>query len=329
MIDIVPMSAPELEAHLRQKSGTSEKLPGQWRSRIIASPESLFFSRSVANATLGLSAEVRASELLNLFKGQTPNGKVALLSESQTASGPAGWLIRATSPESLAFLWGLAPRKAKAEMLSCHEASMGSCLDDIEQFVSEGEKSKSNDRGILFAMVPSPNFLNSLPQLRTEVFLPNLIVTVGGACARLTRAPDFLKPVAHWSALHDSRVCELLKDHLGLEFHRELGRPPEVIGLSPKLSQPLTTPENKEVTTNISEKLSAKRFAAAAQEYGWGKSNAADLLKLARGRKVDFKRLKEWKEERIEETKRRKKIEEKEKPKMKNLWRKNTLTHSY
>lgn len=329
MIDIVPISVQELETHLRQKSATSEKLPGKWRSRIIDSSKPLFFSSSVANATLGLSAEIRASELLNLFRGQTPDGKVALLSESSSKSEPAGWMIRATSPESLAVLWGLAPRSAKSEMLSCHETSTGNCLDAIEQFVAEGEKNRSNDRGILFAMVPSPTFLNSTPQLRTEVFLPNLMVTVGGPCTRLARAPEFLKPVGHWSAYHDNRVCELLKHRLGLEFHRELGKPPEIIGLSPKLSQPLTTPENKGTTDNISEKLGAKKFAAAAKEYGWGKSNAADLLELARDQRADFKRLEKWKERRAQETKRRKENEAKQKPGIKNLWQKNTLTHSY
>lgn len=323
------MSVQELEGHLQRQKERTPKLAGKWRSRIVDSAESLFFSRSVGNATLGLSTEVRPGELLNVFRGQTPDGKVALLAESLSLDGPAGWLIRASSPESSAVLWGLAPRKAKSKILDCHETGTENCLDEIERFFFDGEKGRSSDRTILFAIVPSPTFFDSTPQLRTEVFLPNLLMTVGGSCARLARAPGVLEQAARWSQRHDDRICELMKDRLGLEFHREIGRPPELIGLSRILSDTLGTPPKNGLTNEISQKISEDRFSTKAKGYGWEKSNAADLLNLSRSRRVDFKRLKKWKEQRIKETKRRKEIEEKEKPGIKNFWRKTTQTHSY
>jgi hypothetical protein len=131
---------------------------------------------------------------------------------------------------------------------------------------------------------------------------------------------------AGWSAYQDNQICDLLHKSLGLEFHREGKRGPEVIGVSSKIWE---SHQAKTRPVPCAEKAQAHRFEVQCERNGWGKISAEALLRHSRDRLAEIKRLQKWREKRIEDTKKRKEREQKEKPGLKNLWKKNTQTHSY
>ncbi|MFO1458722.1 MAG: relaxase domain-containing protein [Verrucomicrobiota bacterium] len=239
-----------------------------------------------------LRSSVKESELLNLFKGVSPNGKVALLPNPLKAGSPDGWVIRFTAPKSIRDLWLLAPEKHRIAVEDTHGRALAASLGEFEGILigSRDAQSASTAPRALLAVVKADPFLMEVPQIEADVFFPNLLLPRKGPAERCPLSNAELKEVSVQLAnIYNEVLCEGLHRKLGLDLHREPSKDPQIVGVPEGLefSRPRFGGHLGKFSwfSKCHEELCFDYWHCQGDRQAWGRDAARELFKYGAMRK--------------------------------------------
>lgn len=321
MISISPTSVADLEKYFERSRKNGSIPNSSWTGEIGRSFRS--------------QEPVLLPELLSVFRGFTRDGKVRLFPEQIQKAEPDGWLIQATVPKAIRYIWALAPEKFRIGIEESHQFGVAYCLHSLERSFRgpENGRPESQIPGVLIALVPSDPFQQTDPQIKTDAFMANMLLPLHGRAQRcpLPLLPDELqKKSAGLTSLYYRKLCDRLHSTLGLEFHLESSKEPQVIGVPESLDFSHAQSEKRRggISSLVQSRESAKfeDWRTQAKSQGWGKVEATALLKHSAKRKTAWSTFESATREKLEKMR-----NESEPPKKvtKTLFKTTTLTHSY
>lgn len=285
------------------------------------------------SAYFGLEGSVQRQPLVSLFKGLTPDGKVALFPESLQEVAPDGWKIEFTAPPTVRNLWVLAPGREQAEFQTSHEHATSYCLGSLERALrgSVIGRVETQIPGIALAVSPQDPLKQMVPELRSIAFLPNLHMPIHGKADRIPLPADVLERKAKaLNSLYTEKLFGRLHWSLGLEFVKEGQKEARLIGVPETLD--FSSETRSKPASGLAKWLKSpltlqfEDWQSRVAGRGWDTKDAKALLQFSRERKSIWSAFENAKLERLE-----KKQIESEPPKKvtKTLFKTTTTTHSY
>jgi len=286
-----------------------------FRSRHSA--EEPYWVGDVATKILGLDSTVTFEVFHNLVNGRTPDGKSDLFTRSD-GSGPRAWYRRCTAPGSVSSVWALGSPVIQELISESHNDAVNSELICAERGVG-GDPNLEPDEylsSFLFACFPGRASRAQSPQLHTRV------VWINAAFSRFQvtqpLSAEQRKFIEALSNDYDGYLYRNLRSQLGrFRVPNYNGAQPEIIGVPAELYagyaracldrggpfEPVLRANGKASTRE--ELLECWR--RQAEDFGWGASEAAALIRCVRRERVclearrDGKSLtaEEYREERI------------------------------
>lgn len=293
-------------------------------------PDSLWMGE--VSAYFRLEGPVQRQPLVSLFKGLTPDGKVPFFSQIHEAV-PDGWLIQFTAPPTVQNLWAMAPDRDRTEIEACHEHGSSYCLYSLERALRGPTDGRLETQipGLSMAVVPSDPLKQTVPQVQTDAFLPNLHLPIHGAAQRVPFCPDELaKKAKRLNVLYNEKLFGRLHWSLGLEFTREASKECRIIGVPESLD--FSQEQSGKRRSGLSRLLHSPRslkfqeWQSRVEGRGWSKEDAKALMKFSREKKSiwsTFEKAKREKEEKIRTA------SEPPKKVTKTWFKTTTTTHTY
>lgn len=285
------------------------------------------------SAYFQLEGLVQRDELVSLFRGFTPDGKVLIVSDVPGKTAPDGWHIQFTAPPTVRNLWVLAPEPEQEDIRISHESAAGYCLQSLERAL----RGPVNDRvatqipSVAVAVVPADPTKQTVPELRSDAYLPNLHMPIHGRTERIPLPAESLERKAKaLNSLYTEKLFGRLHWSLGLEFVREGRDEARLTGVPDSLdftAEPSgRQPSRLARLFNGPLALKFRDWQSRALGRGWDQSDAKALLQFSRERKSIWSAFENSRLDRIE-----RKQSEAEPPKQvtKTLFKTKTITHSY
>lgn len=318
MITITPISVAAVENLFEGRLNSAGIPDSSWKGE--------------ASAYFRLEGPVQRQPLVSLFKGLTPDGKVPFFSRIHEAV-PDGWLIQFTAPPTVRNLWAMAPDRDRTEIEACHEHGSSYCLYSLERALRGPTDGRLETQipGLSMAVVRSDPLKQTVPQVQTDAFLPNLHLPIHGAAQRVPFCPDDLaKKAKRLNVLYNEKLFGRLHWSLGLEFNRESSKEFRIVGVPDSLDFSLG--QNRKRKSGLlsllhsPQSLKFQEWQSQVEAYGWGQKDAKALLKFSREKKSIWSTFEEAKREKEEKLR-----IESEPPKKitKTLFKTTTTSHSY
>lgn len=285
------------------------------------------------SAYFRLKDPVQRNPLVALFQGSTPDGKLHLFAGEAKESAPDGWLIQFTAPPTVRDLWAMAPGRDRAEIEACQEHGARYCLYSLERSFRGAPKGRIETQipGVSIAVAPSDPLKQTVPQLQTDAFLPNLHMPTHGKAERIPLLLETLeKKATALNALYNEKLFGRLHWSLGLEFVNEGSKDGRLVGVPGTLD--FTQEHAGKRPSGISRQLHTpltlkfQEWQSRIEGQGWSQKDANALLKFSRGKKSIWSGFNQATIE-----KQKKSPIESETPKKvtKTLFKTTTTTHSY
>ncbi len=189
---------------------------------------------------LGLSGQVEADQLYNLFAGRSPDGSRSLI-QRQRQEGRAehrpGWDLTFSVPKSVSVLWSQSSEPIQKVIQNLHHHAVESALSYLEDTATSTRRGKGGhilERvGLLVSTFEHSTSRALDPQLHTHALVMNLSVRSDGTTGTLSSLDLFLSKMAA-GALYRAELAKGLQEKLELELRKEHSWF-EVEGISPSL----------------------------------------------------------------------------------------------
>lgn len=285
------------------------------------------------SAYFRLNDPVQRSPLVALFQGSTPDGKLHLFAGETKAAAPDGWLIQFTAPPTVRDLWAMAPDRERIEIEACQEHAARYCLYSLERSFRGPTAGRLETQipGVSIAVVASNPLKQTVPQLQTDAFLPNLHMPTHGKAERIPLLLETLeKKATALNALYNEKLFGRLHWSLGLEFARDGSRDGRLVGVPGTLdfSREHAGKRPSGIWSLLHSPLAVKfrEWQSRAEGQGWGQNDAKALLQFSREKKSIWSAF-----EKAEREKQEKVRIASDPPKKvtKTLFKTTTMTHSY
>ncbi len=280
-----------------------------------------------------LKDPVQRSPLVALFQGSTPNGKLHLFAGEAKEAAPDGWLIQFTAPPTVRDLWAMAPGRDRAEIEACQEHGARYCLYSLERSFRGSAKGRLETQipGVSIAVAPSDPLKQTVPQLQTDAFLPNLHMPTHGKAERIPLLLETLeKKATALNALYNEKLFGRLHWSLGLEFVNEGSKDGRLVGVPGTLDfskeQAGKRPAGISSLLHTPLTLKFQEWQSRVEGQGWSQKDANALLTFSCGKKSIWSGFNQ-----ATIDKQKKSPSESETPKKvtKTLFKTTTMTHSY
>lgn len=191
---------------------------------------------------LGLTGQVQADQLYNLFGGLSPDGSYSLV-QRQRHEGKAehrpGWDLTFSAPKSVSVLWSQSEESRRARLQEIHAGAVRAALAYLQDTASSTRRGKGGrtleQTGLVVATFEHSTSRALDPQLHTHALVLNVSVRPDGTTGTLSSLDLFLSKMAA-GALYRAELAQRLQAELGLEIRREQAWF-EVEGVSPELVQ--------------------------------------------------------------------------------------------
>ena len=176
---------------------------------------------------LGLSGEVEADQLYNLFAGRSPRGERSLI-QNQSHEGKAehrpGWDLTFSAPKSVSALWSQADEGKRIALQNIHAKAVSEALGYLQNtavFTRRGKGGAELERvGLVCAMFEHSTSRALDPQLHTHALVMNLSLRDDHTSGTLSSLDLFLSKMTA-GALYRTELAKGLQKELGLAVHRE------------------------------------------------------------------------------------------------------------
>ena len=274
MITIKPITVAEISDRFATSRGGGTLPNSSWRGD--------------ARYLLPVTQPVPLRELLCVFNGYTPDAKVSLFPERLQKVDPAGWSIHALAPTTVRNLWVASSERTRLKIEQGHQFASSSCLHELERSFQDlkADLPTAETRGVLIAAVQQDPSVQRLPHLETEAYLPNLQLSLKGAAQRCPLFEFQLeKKATALTGIYQQALCDWLSETMGLDFVRENGREPLVVGVPESLgfseTQADKRPKTLATLLRSNESLKFEDWQGQAARQGWGKADADALVALA------------------------------------------------
>ena len=238
-----------------------------------------------ARYLLPVSAPVPLRELLCTFNGYTPDAKVSLLSPKLQNVEPQGWSIHAPAPTTLRNLWAVSGERSRHRLEQGHQHATSWCLYHLERSFLDlnANLPTSETRGVLIAKVRENPEMQSVPQLETEAYMPNLHLCLKGAAQRCPMSNHDLDAKAKaLTVVYRTTLSDWLSETMGLDVVQAVGREPVIVGVPESLQFKETTADKRPRTLatllRSTESLKFEDWQGQAAGQGWGKAEAEALV---------------------------------------------------
>lgn len=177
--------------------------------------------------SLGLTGEVDADDLYNLFDGLYPNGTASLI-QRQDHSGKSehrpGWDLTFSAPKSVSVLWSQCGDQLRSAIQGVQARAVTAALDYLEDtstFTRRGEGGRDFESvGLVCAMFEHSTSRALDPQLHTHALVMNLSIRDDGTTGTLSSLDLFLSKMSA-GALYRAELAKGLQVDLGLHLHRD------------------------------------------------------------------------------------------------------------
>lgn len=199
-------------------------------------PPGRWFGKGASD--LGLSGQVDAETLRNLFAGYDRNG-VALIQNAGKENHQPGWDLTFSAPKSLSVMWSQADQETRKLIEKCHTQAVNQAVSILEDEIGLTRRGRAGERAekahLIFAAFDHGTSRTQDPQLHTHVLLMNVCVRKDGTTGTILSQP-FYDWKLTGGALYRAELTRQLATHLGLEFERN-GTCFDVKGVDKKLMQ--------------------------------------------------------------------------------------------
>ena len=274
MITIKPITVAEISDRFATSRGGG-KIPNRsWRGD--------------ARYLLPATEPVPLRELLCTFNGYTPDGKVSLFPERLQNADPAGWSFHALAPTTVRNLWAASGERTRLKIENAHQHAASNCFYELERSFHDlkADLPTAETRGVLMAAVQQNPEVQSLPHLETEAYMPNLHLALKGAAQRCPlHAYQLDKKADALTEVYRQSLCDWLSETMGLDFIRQQGREPVMVGVPESLVFGETTADKRPRTLatllRSTESLKFEDWQGQAARQGWGKADAEALVSRA------------------------------------------------
>lgn len=176
---------------------------------------------------LGLSGQVDADHLYNLFAGRSPWGERSLIQNqhyAKRAEHRPGWDLTFSAPKSVSALWSQADDSRRRAIQAVHEKAVGAALGYLQDEATWTRRGKGGDElervGLVAATFEHSTSRALDPQLHTHALVMNLSVRADGTSGTLSSLHLFLSKMTA-GALYRAELAKGLERELGLAVERE------------------------------------------------------------------------------------------------------------
>lgn len=171
---------------------------------------------------LGLSGDVQAAQLQDLFAGRRPGG-AALVQNAGDRRRQPGWDFTFSAPKSVSVIWSLGDPNTRARIQAAHAQAVAKALaylEDSAAFTRRGKNGQAREpAGLVVATFEHGTSRAQDPQLHTHCLVLNCGTRPDGTTGTIESRPLYRHKMAA-GALYRAELAHLL-GQLGLTARRE------------------------------------------------------------------------------------------------------------
>lgn len=232
--------------------------PGQWHG--------------IGAERLGLSGQVEADHLYNLFDGFSPDGSRPLV-QFQNHDGKAGhrpgWDLTFSAPKSISVLWSQSSPENRQKIQRAHDEAVKAALDYLQESAALTRRGRGGGTleatGLVVARFEHSTSRALDPQLHTHALVMNVGVRDDGTTGTVSSLSIFQAKMAA-GAIYRADFSARLEQELGIPVERKSSWF-EVLGASDALVKEFSKRrEAIEQKLNAKGQSSAEASAVAALE---------------------------------------------------------------
>jgi Ti-type conjugative transfer relaxase TraA len=213
MLSIKKLKLKDIDYYLKMTEKDyyldSGEPPGQWYCK---------------DARFGLSGIVGESEITNIYRGFSPNGKIKLVKNAGDEKRVCGWDLTFSAPKSVSVAWACSGRKIQHHIEKFQSASTHVGLDYMQEvalILRRGKAGHIHERASMVCSIFEHSTSRDLdPQLHTHALIMNVSFGENGQTYALDSTLLFRQKKAA-GALYRVQYAYLLEKHLGIRTKRQ------------------------------------------------------------------------------------------------------------